>query len=392
VKGAIALAVLKLALKLELGPEYDSNANRAEIVHGAANPDQPTGSPLVRTTTKLSLSWQKGLSLLRVSGGLGAKIFFNPDVQDQNTLVGQLAIDERLALGRSVDLGLAVDYYDAGQLDVAPPCAPNCERHRDFRTGSATARLTFLDRDGDLTLLVGYRGFQYKPDHAFSFQAVQAHVAAAAHLESVRGNYTHEVGISASYHLEYRWSAGYQEQLVSEFTEQGHQCGPGFPVYPDCVRNTFQPRHDWFHETGVEVSYVGPLLFATSYGLQLNRSDSFGYSLLRHVFTARLAARLFWQIYGTLKAQVFYNSYLDPVLLGTTLTLRPLSIEDENRNAFIVDLERPIGKTGVAVVARYSLYTNELASSPVEFIRHVVYVGVSYNVAWRWGKNRGSPP
>src|SRR5438132_8670481 len=151
------------------------------------------------------------------------------------------------------------------------------------------------------------------------------------------------------------------------------------PVYLDCIRNTFEPRHDWFHEATIELSYLGPVLFSAGYGLQLNLSDSFGYSLLRHVFTARLAARLFWQIYGTLKAQVFYNTYLDPVLLGTTLTLRPLSIEDENRNAFIVDLERPIGKTGVAIVARYSLYTNELASSSSEFIRHLVYLGVSYN-------------
>jgi hypothetical protein len=60
-----------------------------------------------------------------------------------------------------------------------------------------------------------------------------------------------------------------------------------------------------------------------------------------------------------------------------------ISIEDENRNAVIVDLERPIGKSGVAVSVRYSLFTNELSSAPVSFMRHVAYVGVSYRLGSR---------
>jgi hypothetical protein len=395
VKGAIALAVVRLALKLDLGPEYDTNANRAEIVNGAHNPDQPTGSALVRTTTRLSLSWQSGISLLRVSGGLGAKVFFNPEVNDQDTLVGQLAVDERLALHRLLDLGLGIDYYDAGQLEVAPPCAAlGCERHRDFRTGSATARLTFGDPHGDVTLLVGYRGFQYKPDYAFSFQGVQATVIASARAIAGSGTRTHEIGLSASYHLERRWFAGYQDQLRNDVPEgTSHQCGPDFPIYTDCVRNTYDPRNDWYHEGNVEVSYLGPLLISTGYGLQLNLSDSFGHSLLRHVFTFRIAGRLPWQLYATVKAQVLYNSYLDPVLLDQDVnTQRPISIEDENRNALIVDLERPI-KSGVALEARYSFFTNELSGgSPVEFMRHVIYLGVSYNVGWRPGKKPQNPP
>jgi hypothetical protein len=255
------------------------------------------------------------------------------------------------------------------------------------------ARLTLLDQHGNLTLIGGYRGFQYKPDNAFTFQAVHAGIVTGAHLESVRGAYTHEVSFTASYQLEYRWFAGKQESILNGLGDAGHQCGVGLPIYPDCIHNSNDPRHDWFHDMSFEISYVGPILVATSYGLQLNRSDSFGYSLLRHVFTARVAARLFWQIYGTVKAQVFYNSFLDPVLLATTTGTLPPALEDENRNAFVIDLERPIGRTGVAVEARYSVYTNELASgSPDQFMRHVVYLGVSYNVGWRWGKNRGSPP
>jgi hypothetical protein len=63
-----------------------------------------------------------------------------------------------------------------------------------------------------------------------------------------------------------------------------------------------------------------------------------------------------------------------------------ISIEDENRNAFIADIERPIGKSGVAVEARYSVFTNELSASPASFLRHVVYLGASY----RWSGAPGS--
>jgi hypothetical protein len=76
------------------------------------------------------------------------------------------------------------------------------------------------------------------------------------------------------------------------------------------------------------------------------------------------------------------NKYLDPVLLDRQVATQTfISIEDENRNALVVDIERPIGKSGVAVAARYSLYTNELSAAPVQFMRHVAYLGVSYKIA-----------
>jgi hypothetical protein len=369
-----AIAVLRLALRLELGPEYDTNANRAETVEGAKNVDQPTGSALVRTTARMQLQWSKGASLLRVGGGLGGKIFFNPDVADQNTFVGQLGIDERVTVARFADIGFTLDYYDASQLDVPPPCATQgCVRHRDFRSGAATARVTFVDAPGDLTVTGGYRGFQYKPDANFDFQAAQAGVAVAARL-TTGAERQHEIGFAAAYHLERRWYAGPTEH---------NTCAPGAPIDSTCLLVGPDTRDDWFHEAAFEVSYLGPVLFSTGYALQLNRSSSFGFSLLRHIVTLKLGARLFWQIYGTLKAQVFVNSYLDPVILDRQITTQSLiSIEEENRNSVIIDLERPIARTGVAVIARYSLYTNELGASKVDFIRHVVFLGVTYQIGW----------
>ena len=60
-----------------------------------------------------------------------------------------------------------------------------------------------------------------------------------------------------------------------------------------------------------------------------------------------------------------------------------VTIEDENRNNVIVDLERPIGETGLAVNARYSIFTNEISPSPVSFLRQVVYLGLTYRVGAR---------
>ncbi len=391
-KGAIALAVLRLALKLDLGPEYDSNANRAETVQGVPNVDTPTGSALARTTTKLSLSWQSGISLLRVSGGLGAKVFFNPDVSDQDTLVGQLNLDEQLALSRSVDLGFSGDYYDAGQLDVTPPCAAfGCNRHRDFRTGSDSLRVSFLDDPGDLTLSIGYRGFQYKPDESFDFNAVQANVLGAARMRLVRGETTHEIGLTATYHFERRWFSGDRDHFVNQ-DSQGKACDPLHPRVECVPAAAGESRLDYYHEMGVELSYLGPVLFTIGYGLQLNDSNSFGFTLLRHVLTARLAGRLPWQLYATVKAQLTFASYFDPQVLGETQNQTCACLEDENRSAVIVDLERPIGRTGVAIEARYSYFTNELAQSYVDFSRHVVYLGVSYKVGWRVGKKRAGEP
>jgi GNAT superfamily N-acetyltransferase len=79
VRSIVVLAVMRLALKLDLGPEYDSNAKRAEVIEGATNADRPIGSALMRTTARAGLIWQKGISTMRLNGTLGGKLFFNPD-------------------------------------------------------------------------------------------------------------------------------------------------------------------------------------------------------------------------------------------------------------------------------------------------------------------------
>jgi len=369
------LAALKLALKLELGPEWDSNANRAEIVAGTVANDQPTASFLLRTTARGTLQWRSGRNVLRAMAGAGGKVFFNPDVNDQDVLVTQVAVEDRVRAHDRLELGLGGDYYDAWQLDVTPPCAAlGCFRRRDFRTGSLTARASLVDEDGEVSVSGGYRGFEYKPDAAFNFNAGQLSALAVARLKLGPEGREVELDVAAAYHLERRLYDGLLEV---------NRCPPGVPITDACLAAGGATRADWFHEASLELTYLRELLVTVGYAVQLNLSNSFGQSLMRHLFTAKIAFRLPWQLYTTLKGQLLVTRYLDPVLLDHQINSQTfVSIEDENRNAFIADLERPVAR-GLSVEARYSIYTNELAASPVSFLRQVVYLGVTYKIGTR---------
>jgi len=380
-----ALAVVRFGLTLSLGPEYDSNANRAEQVANTESPDTPTPSFLLRSQGTLRMTWRTQSNALRLYATGGGKIFFNPAVFDQDVFALSLGGEDRVRVARFLNVAIAADYYDAWQLPVAP------YRARDFRSGSAVGRIYFVDPLGEVTLTGGYRGFQYKPDPYFDFQAGQFTAYGVARL--VFGyNSDHELDVAATYHMERRWFAGVVELFADPQPPIGspppmpplQPCAYGQPINDRCLIAGSDQRHDWFHETGLEITYVGPLLVGLGYGLQLNQSNSFGQSLIRHIVTLKLSYRFPWSIYATVKAQLYASVYLDPVLLDHVFnTLQFTTIEDENRNNVIVDVERPIGNTGLAVNARYSIFTNEITPSPVSFLRQVVYLGLTYRVGAR---------
>lgn len=371
----VALAVVRFGLTLSLGPEYDSNANRAEVVANAESPDHAEGSFLLRTTAAAHLLWRSANNLLSVSANLGGKLYFNPAVFDQDVLATQLAGEDRVRIARFFHLAVAGDYYDAFQLPVAP------FRARDFRSGAALLRAYFFDTLGEVSVSGGYRGFQYKPDPYFDFQAAQANAYAVARLH-FGANDDHELDVAALYHLERRAFAG----VIQELDLAQNDCRYGQPIQNKCLIASAHGvrRDDWFHEGGLQLTYVGALLVGIGYGAQLNLSNSFGQSLLRHLLTLKIAYRLPWSLYATVKAQLYITRYLDPVLLDRAFASQTfITIEDENRNAVIIDVERPLGASGLAVDARYSIYTNELAPSPVSFLRQVVYLGLTYRVGAR---------
>jgi hypothetical protein len=375
-----ALAVLRLGLSLSVGPEWDSNANRAEIVPNGSSADTPQASFLLRTTANGWLAFITKKNALRATVGIGGKIFFDSAVQDQDVLVLQLGAEDRVRLARQFHLAIIGDYYDAWQL----PTGAN--RHRDFRNGNAQLRAYLLHRLGEIAITGGYRGFEYKPNNDFNFHGGQLTINAITRLR-FGPNDDQELDFASSYHFERRSFGSVIQQLDPPLRDStgAPSCVIGQLIEGKCLGFGSDARADWLHEMAVEATYVGRLLVTIGYGAQLNLSNSFGQSLFRHIFTVKLAYRLPWSFYAAVKAQLYVTKYLDPVLLDTDVNrLTFITIEDENRNALIADVERPIGRTGLAIDARYSWFTNELTSqSKVQFQRHVIYLGLTYRVGAR---------
>jgi hypothetical protein len=373
------VAALKLTLRLELGPEYDTNANRAEVIAGTPAQDggPPIGSALLRTTARGALTLRTGINQLRIDAGLGAKIFFNPDVFDQNVVVLQAGVEDRVRLSRRFLLGFQSDYYDAFQPDIPSSCEnKDCARERDFRSGSLRARLTLLEDVGDVTVTGGYHGYQYKGFSDYNFQAASAGIFATSRAHVGAAEDPTELTFSAAYGFEKRYFTGYVEQLADWST-----CMPEIARTPGALVACGAQRTDWFHEASFEATYLKRFLVSAGYALQLNESNSFGYSLLRHLISLKVSFRLPWQIYVTLKGQLQFTTFLDPVLLFANVN--NATFEDENRNMALADLERPIGKAGLALNARYTVYTSELGSNQAEYLRMVIFLGLTYRTATR---------
>ena len=371
-QGVLLCAALKFSLQLETGPEYDSNAARAELLYGMARGEigPPTGSPLWRSTLSSSLTWRRGRNLLRLAGTLGGKVFFLPDVQDQDTLVGQLTIDEKFQPRPRLWLGIALDYYDVGQLSVPSPSGTTARlRHRDFRSGSINLTLTADIQGTRLALDGGYRGVEYKPDLQYDFHGGMAHASIFRRFSVGDPERPHEIDLLTSHRIERRlFFAGHAQRLA---------CPPTTP----CVGDTNSTRDDWFVDTLFELTYVRALLLALSYGLTLDLSNSFGESFLRHTVGLKAGVRLPWELYASVKLQFLFTRFLDGLQFPPRFSEATfISLDEENRNSLVAELERSVWRHDLFVKVRYSLYTNELTSSPVDFMRHVIFVGLRY----RW--------
>src|SRR5207302_875265 len=118
-------AVLRLGLRLELSPEYDSNVDRVEegppLVVSAADGSRqqvtvdvppPVGSFLLRTTARGTLSLTSGRNALRLSLDLGGKWFFSSAARQQDQVVLRTALDVHRRFGEHTTLGLTGDYWD----------------------------------------------------------------------------------------------------------------------------------------------------------------------------------------------------------------------------------------------------------------------------------------
>ena len=370
----MAFAVLRFGLKLELGPEYDSNANRAETIGTqTASADQPVASFLLRSTAAGTLNWSLGANRLRAAATVGGKLFFSDVAAPYDVAVVQAAVDDTLRAGKRLLLDIGGDYYDAFQFRDCPPqrlgggdnllspTVGDASCHLDFRTGGAHGMATLVLGDVDLSLGLGGRTFRWKPDDEFSFDGASVNAALGLHLRSGDDEDPREWDLAASGRAELR---GYRGPALSSASDAGST---------DEAR-----RRDLDLFGTVSLTWVGKLLAGIAYSIDWDDSSSFGESYLRHLLTLKLAADLGWKLVATFKAQLAFTNYAQPSAI-TTGALILVTIEDESRDALVVDLERPLGG-GAALSARYSVYRNGVSNATLDYLRQVVFVGVSFRL------------
>jgi hypothetical protein len=132
-------------------------------------------------------------------------------------------------------------------------------------------------------------------------------------------------------------------------------------------------RVDLFHAAAAVVTYTSERLLSARYELQLNDSNSYGQSLLRHRVEVGLTTETWADIFLTAKVVVHVNRSLDSILLsgdiGTFLT-----IEDESRNGLILHLTRELTPAWT-IEARVAFYANAFAESDVDYRRNTFYLG-----------------
>jgi hypothetical protein len=377
----VALSVLRFGLHLELGPEFDSNANRAEVFltpptvpPGDSPPPIPIESFLLRTTVAGTMLWSKGPNTLRLGLNGGGKVFFADAAQPQNVVVGQASLDDAVRAGNHLLLAVGGDYYDAWQWIACPDLVSggvmvaDTTCHRDFRAGSGRATLTVLAGPFDFSVGGGARDFQWKPDDGLSFEGYFGFASANAHFHTGGPETEADWDLSTSGRIERRDYHG--PQLVANDD-------PGSPLEAR--------RRDTDVIGNATVAYVGTLpkiglqlLASAGYSIDYDHSTSFGESFLRHILLVKLAVPLPWKLTLAGKMQLIWTSYPQPVVLTSGMT--PLqSIEDENRDAFVFDLERPIAG-GLSISARYSLFINGTSSDVLSYQRQVAYLGLAYRL------------
>jgi hypothetical protein len=359
----------RLRLELEAGSEVDSNVHRTAAPDGDAIPAvEAVGA---RAGARATLSWRpRPRASLRLHALAVGKLFAAPaEASEENVAV--VSADARFdaALpGRPVAVALRGSYYDAMERG---------EASRDFRTADASFGFTLLGGDDDrVTTMGGYRVFQYKPNPTLDFAGEQGAFA-------YRHSFRREDDDAGDSSLDLSVGYGVQRRRY-DGDAYTNVCPDAEALAAGCLLPSGRPRADLFHAAFVDVSWLGERILGARYELQVNDSNSFGQSLVRHRVELSATTETWADVFLTAKLVALASYALDPVLLsgdvGTFLT-----IEDESHNSLVLHVTRDLGRA-VTFEARYAYYTDEFAPSAVTFQRHTLYLGLLY--AWSSGSAR----
>jgi hypothetical protein len=347
-------------LDLEAGSELDTNVHRAV---GAGGPAATTPAAGGRLGARAALAWRASRRhALRVRGVAAGKAFAVPgEAAEENVAVfsGDARWEARLA--DSLGWAALLSYYDA----IERHGASNADR--DFRTGDAAGALTLLAEGGHrLTATAGYRLFRYKPNPAFDFAGEHAGLTWRKSWQKAEDAPTWDLSLSYNAHRR-RYDGG----------AYINTCAPDVDVEPGCLAPAGMPRVDLFHAAAVELTWTSTRILGARYELQIDDSNSFGQSFLRHRLDLSATTELPRDVFLTAKLVVQINRSLDPVLF-TCDACTFLTVEDESRNAIILHLTRDFSDA-LTLEARGAFYTNAFTTDGVEYRRATLYFGAIYS-------------
>jgi hypothetical protein len=359
----------RVAVRAELGAEYDDNVHRAEQIPGMTDAPPRVASAVARGVFGLSASDSLPHEQEVAFSVLGAgKLFLAPAARSENVFIVDNAGSWRIATDPHGKLGISASYYEATQSGTETERALSAEA-RDFRSLVPMLRLLrFVGASSSLGLGAGYRWFVYKPQRSYDFLAPVLSIEYRLVHETADGDADWEVTASAG--VELRRFAG--SRLVSD--PAGCTGGTCLSI----IDPTGTRHVDQFFTGQIDVTRTGRVLVGGGYMLQWNRSNSRSESLLRHVGIVRLTAPLPLDLYLAARAELVYVTYPDKITLTSGPTGQPsASIEDETRSQVRAELSRDV-IANLQVVARYSFYANALGHGVGNYRRQTATLSLLY--------------
>ena len=371
--GSAAARSTRITMTMEAGPEVDSNVGRVEP--GAD--EAAVASALFRATSSVRATRRVGQNHaldLTVKGG--ARVFLEEAAREYDVGVLQAQGQWAYRTRAPVILGLVADHYEVFERTTTVPGAtaadPATSRDRDFRfSGVAGQAILTRGPDHRVVARAGYRWFGYKPDAQFDFRGDTYSLEYLGHKD--------EVDADGNVDAEYDWHLGY---ALARRGYSGDVLVPPCPVGTSSASAACLPQHrdqrrrDLYHALSMGATYTGPIRADLDYQLTVTDSNSDGQSVLRHAGVLTLTKELPWRVVGTVRGELQLLSFSDPLVVNRLAGQAFESIEDENRNSLLVQLERPLDRRErLHLVGRYTLQS----TSGAPLWRQLVFAGLSWS-------------
>jgi hypothetical protein len=327
-------------LSVTVGPELDTNAQRQEG-------QEATRDGLLRGFLKLEHQEPAGqaqqLSLKALAGG---KLY--RDTRQEDALLTQADVQYSL-------WPLASWEQRWWFVTARASFKDQTERghQRDTLRAQGDAGLGLRLGPATLSAHAGYGAFHFKPTPELSNRGP-----------------TWDGGLSLSWDdawvLQANLSRSRKDYQVPRFVERG-----GAQIALDLAHD----RQDAAWAASAGLHYRGPWLGSASVSWLDNTSNSYGQGLVRYGAALSAAVPLPWEVLLNGRVSLLRTAFEDPIfLLDDTL-----SVDEENRNSFLLAIERPL-RDEVSLSAQYSLYLQEFGAEDADYGRHLFFLGLTLDL------------